>query len=138
MFKIVLTDEYKYKQIMILRRIKWLIEPAKAIAQSSNYALLHTSAVVGYIFLIYFLKLKVEFQVSNKAGDDELHLHEYNQSTLTKPISKAMRAYLERAREHNEFMKQQTEEFQIGRRHLANMMGEDPETFSQEDIDVIF
>lgn len=50
-------------------------------------------------------------------------------------ISKAMRAYLERARAHDEFMKQQEHEFQLGRRHLANMMGEDPDTFTQEDID---
>ncbi|KAG7467465.1 hypothetical protein MATL_G00154090 [Megalops atlanticus] len=34
-----------------------------------------------------------------------------------------------------EFIKKQVEEFNIGKRHLANMMGEDPETFSQEDID---
>lgn len=35
-----------------------------------------------------------------------------------------------------EFIKQQIEEFNIGKRHLANMMGEDPETISQGDIDV--
>lgn len=35
-----------------------------------------------------------------------------------------------------EFIKKQVEEFEIGKRHLANMMGEDPETFTQEDIDV--
>ncbi|XP_012678757.1 28S ribosomal protein S9, mitochondrial [Clupea harengus] len=34
-----------------------------------------------------------------------------------------------------EFIKQQVEEFNIGKRHLANMMGEDPETFTQQDID---
>ncbi|XP_041054870.1 28S ribosomal protein S9, mitochondrial isoform X1 [Carcharodon carcharias] len=34
-----------------------------------------------------------------------------------------------------EFIKQQIEEFNIGKRHLANMMGEDPETINQEDID---
>ncbi|XP_060089775.1 small ribosomal subunit protein uS9m [Heteronotia binoei] len=33
------------------------------------------------------------------------------------------------------FIKKQTEEFNLGKRHLANMMGEDPETFTQEDID---
>lgn len=27
--------------------------------------------------------------------------------------------------------------YEIGKRHLANMMGRDPETFTQEDIDVI-
>ncbi|NP_001264687.1 28S ribosomal protein S9, mitochondrial isoform 2 [Gallus gallus] len=33
------------------------------------------------------------------------------------------------------FIKKQIEEFDLGKRHLANMMGEDPETFTQEDID---
>lgn len=53
-----------------------------------------------------------------------------------KEISKVMRAYLERAQEHDQFMKVKEEEFRIGKRHLANMMGEDPETFTQEDVDV--
>ncbi|XP_072899636.1 small ribosomal subunit protein uS9m [Hemitrygon akajei] len=34
-----------------------------------------------------------------------------------------------------EFIKQQIEEFNIGKRHLANMMGEDPEAINQDDID---
>ncbi|XP_061482775.1 small ribosomal subunit protein uS9m [Rhineura floridana] len=33
------------------------------------------------------------------------------------------------------FIKKQIEDFNLGKRHLANMMGEDPETFTQEDID---
>uniref|UniRef100_A0A2D4FNI9 Small ribosomal subunit protein uS9m n=1 Tax=Micrurus corallinus TaxID=54390 RepID=A0A2D4FNI9_MICCO len=33
------------------------------------------------------------------------------------------------------FIKKQIEEFNLGKRHLANMMGEDPESFAQEDID---
>lgn len=53
-----------------------------------------------------------------------------------KNVSKAMKAYLERAKEHDDFMKQQNTEYQIGKRHLANMMGADPETFTQDDIDV--
>lgn len=50
-------------------------------------------------------------------------------------MSKAMKAYLERAKAHDEFMKVQNLEFNIGKRHLANMMGEDPETFTQADVD---
>ncbi|XP_019712133.1 small ribosomal subunit protein uS9m [Hippocampus comes] len=34
-----------------------------------------------------------------------------------------------------EFIEKQVEEFNIGKRHLANMMGEDPDNFTQEDID---
>ncbi|KAH1002756.1 hypothetical protein HUJ04_008813 [Dendroctonus ponderosae] len=52
-----------------------------------------------------------------------------------KNLSKAMKAYLDRAREHDEFMNAQRVEFEIGKRHLANMMGENPETFTQADID---
>ncbi|KAM4602199.1 uncharacterized protein ACJ7VT_020174 [Polymixia lowei] len=36
-----------------------------------------------------------------------------------------------------EFIQQQVEEYNIGKRHLANMMGEDPENFTQEDVDVL-
>lgn len=35
-----------------------------------------------------------------------------------------------------EFIQKQVEEFNTGKRHLANMMGEDVENFTQEDIDV--
>ncbi|XP_042222270.1 28S ribosomal protein S9, mitochondrial-like [Homarus americanus] len=49
-------------------------------------------------------------------------------------FSKAMKAYQERAQAHDKFMFEQIGEYEIGRRHLANMMGEDPETFTEEDI----
>ena len=52
-----------------------------------------------------------------------------------KKISQAMRTYLERAHSHEEFMKAEIAEYEIGKRHLASIMGEDPDTFSQEDID---
>lgn len=52
-----------------------------------------------------------------------------------KKISKAMMVYLNRAKEHDEFMKKEIAEYEIGKRHLANMMGEDPECFTQADID---
>lgn len=33
-------------------------------------------------------------------------------------------------------MKKEIVEYEIGKRQLANMMGEDPECFTQEDINV--
>jgi len=36
----------------------------------------------------------------------------------------------------DKFMKDEEEEFVFGRRHLANMMGKDPETFTQRDVEV--
>ncbi|ODM97247.1 28S ribosomal protein S9, mitochondrial [Orchesella cincta] len=50
-------------------------------------------------------------------------------------ISKAMHAYLKRAKEHQAFIDTQEKEFVFGRRHLANMMGRDVEGFTQKDID---
>lgn len=35
-----------------------------------------------------------------------------------------------------ELMKTELEAYERGKRHLANMMGKDPENFTQEDIDV--
>lgn len=50
-------------------------------------------------------------------------------------VSKAMQSYLKRATEYTEFMEKEKHNFEVGRRHLANMMGADPETFTQKDID---
>lgn len=35
-------------------------------------------------------------------------------------------------------IKFKAEEFEIGKRHLAKMMGENPDTFNQADIDVCY
>lgn len=51
-------------------------------------------------------------------------------------IGRAMRAYLERAAKHEKFMAEKHDEFQLGKRHLANIMGWNPEEISQQDIDV--
>ncbi|CAG9771019.1 unnamed protein product [Ceutorhynchus assimilis] len=71
----------------------------------------------------------------------------FNESTAERPatsvanikskntLNKAMKSYLERAQQHDEFMKTEKHQFEIGKRHLANMMGENPETFTQDDID---
>lgn len=79
-----------------------------------------------------------------------LKSHQKNYGTATSQIdelgfdflkrdktSKAMNSYLERAQEHDRFMKEQTNEFEVGKRHLANIMGEDPLLYEdQEKIDV--
>ena len=36
-----------------------------------------------------------------------------------------------------DFTIKQTEEFNIGKRYVANVMGEDPESFTQENIDIV-
>lgn len=43
---------------------------------------------------------------------------------------------MERAEEYDEMIQEARAEYRIGMRHLANMMGADPETFTQADADV--
>ncbi|GAB1600503.1 28S ribosomal protein S9, mitochondrial-like [Argonauta hians] len=50
-------------------------------------------------------------------------------------ISRAMIAYIERAKAQDAQMKEEVAQFEIGKRHLANIMGKDADTFTQEDID---
>ncbi|KAL3884181.1 hypothetical protein ACJMK2_030401 [Sinanodonta woodiana] len=56
-------------------------------------------------------------------------------SAKIEKISRAMQAYISKAKEHDKMIQEQTAEFEIGKRHLANIMGQDPDNFTQEDID---
>lgn len=51
-------------------------------------------------------------------------------------MNNAAKIFLERAREYDEMIEEAGAEYRIGMRHLANMMGSDPETFTQADADV--
>jgi len=63
------------------------------------------------------------------------------QDTLTKTkeggkeMSSAMKMYLERKRQHDMFISKERAEFDVGRSHLASMMGLDEATMDQSDID---
>ncbi|XP_054922147.1 small ribosomal subunit protein uS9m isoform X2 [Dermacentor andersoni] len=65
---------------------------------------------------------------------DILQLHLRADSKVQK-ISKAMKAYLERAKAYDNFIKKEQYEFDLGKRHLANMMGVDADEMTQDDID---
>lgn len=51
-------------------------------------------------------------------------------------LSKAAKAYLERAQKYDEMISEARAEYTTGMRHLANMMGESPDTFTQADANV--
>nr|CAH7720404.1 unnamed protein product [Callosobruchus chinensis] len=104
---------------MLLRKIRNIIDPLKSLPQRNDVL---TSIHFGS------RHLSTETSSTESAAPT-------TEEAPKKNINKAMKAYLERAQEHEDFMKKQRQEFQIGKRHLANMMGENPETFTQEDID---
>lgn len=51
-------------------------------------------------------------------------------------MNNAAKIFLERAQEYDEMIEVAGAEYRIGLRHLANMMGSDPESFTQEDANV--
>lgn len=50
-------------------------------------------------------------------------------------VSKSTLIFREKVKSHEFFMRNQMAQYDIGKRHLANMMGEDPDNFTQMDID---
>lgn len=50
-------------------------------------------------------------------------------------MNNAARIFMERAREYDEMIEDARAEYRLGLRHLANMMGSDPETFTQKDAE---
>ncbi|KAK8763458.1 hypothetical protein V5799_033932 [Amblyomma americanum] len=73
-------------------------------------------------------------KATSNESPDILQLHLRAESKVQK-IGKAMKAYLERARAYEEFIKKEQYEFDIGKRHLANMMGVDVDNMTQDDVD---
>ncbi|CAN7989221.1 unnamed protein product [Ixodes hexagonus] len=63
-----------------------------------------------------------------------LQLHRQSETKVQK-ISKAMKSYLDRAKAYDEFILKEKNEFEIGKRHLANMMGVDADEMTQADVD---
>eukprot|EP00095_Tigriopus_kingsejongensis_P000963 maker-scaffold83_size396513-snap-gene-1.21 protein:Tk00963 transcript:maker-scaffold83_size396513-snap-gene-1.21-mRNA-1 annotation:"unknown" len=55
--------------------------------------------------------------------------------TERKTVNLAVKAYLERKRKYDAFMTIERSEFDLGQKHLANMMGMDYESMEQVDID---
>ncbi|XP_029053526.2 28S ribosomal protein S9, mitochondrial-like isoform X2 [Osmia bicornis bicornis] len=71
---------------------------------------------------------------SYSTASDVLAIDDSGKQSNTK-IAKAMKIYLQQAKDYKEFIEKQIAEYDIGMRHLANMMGEDPDNFSQKDAD---
>lgn len=62
--------------------------------------------------------------------------NEIDEDFAKQKLSKATRAFMERSRVYEGMISSAREEYNIGMRHLANMMGENPETFTQADANV--
>ena len=52
-----------------------------------------------------------------------------------KVMSSSMKFYLRKRRDHDKFIANERSEFEMGKKHLANMMGMEAEAMTQDDID---
>lgn len=52
-----------------------------------------------------------------------------------KKVNRSMQYYMEKRRQHDEFIAKERSEFELGKKHLANMMGMEANAMTQEDID---
>uniref|UniRef100_A0A915DY60 Mitochondrial ribosomal protein S9 n=1 Tax=Ditylenchus dipsaci TaxID=166011 RepID=A0A915DY60_9BILA len=66
--------------------------------------------------------------------EDEENMTEYQKRI--KSVSRCLKSYLEKRAAHEKVMDQERAEFELGKRHLANIMGWDPQLYvSQEQVD---
>uniref|UniRef100_A0A0N5BPG1 28S ribosomal protein S9, mitochondrial n=1 Tax=Strongyloides papillosus TaxID=174720 RepID=A0A0N5BPG1_STREA len=67
--------------------------------------------------------------ISQEVNDDMAH------SIRLKTIGRALNTYIIRAKENAKIMAKEKAEFELGKRHLANIMGLNPNTMTEADID---
>lgn len=98
----------------------------------------HKVSVIQLSNQLNWFNRKMSNVDSNRLPDSIQILKSANTSSCAtlkiKSISKAMKAYLERAKKHEDFLKVKTAEYEIGCRHLANIMGLEYGTLTQDDI----
>lgn len=51
-------------------------------------------------------------------------------------VNRAMKGYMRKVEAYNTMIAEHTAKFELGKRHIANIMGLDPNTITQQDIDV--
>ncbi|KAI4498072.1 hypothetical protein M0802_006896 [Mischocyttarus mexicanus] len=72
------------------------------------------------------------FRLSSTEQSTALTDSSDNETTYT---TRAIKTYMKRIQQHGELIKRETFQYEKGKRHLANMMGMDPENFTQQDVD---
>ncbi|CAF0710744.1 unnamed protein product [Brachionus calyciflorus] len=117
-------------------KLSHLLNPLKINALSSS--LPATKKISTTVMSNFYLNsLKLNAKASQLASTTKLPFSDADDKSnneRAENISRAMSYYLEKMAERESLMKFKTEEFEIGKRHLAKMMGENAETFTQDDI----
>ncbi|KRZ17804.1 putative myosin regulatory light chain, partial [Trichinella zimbabwensis] len=97
-------------------------------------------------YVVKTVRLKVISRRLNSAADEgvkelpnKLNIQPLSKSFVSSgkiiQISKAMAAYLKNASDRKKKMDIEIEKYELGKRHLANMMGFDADAITKEDID---
>jgi len=75
------------------------------------------------------------FSVGAPEAEDTTPRAAVTKARQDKIMSTAMKMYLQRKTDHDKFLEMERREFELGRHHLANMMGVEEANLTQHDID---
>jgi len=78
---------------------------------------------------------KSYINTSSTAYNKESAANQLERIQAERQMSSAMKMYLKRKRDHDAFISRERAEFDMGKEHLANMMGLEASTLTQEQID---
>ena len=92
-------------------------------------------AIPNQVNLLSVVRLNSGQPESASVAKVKSDVGEGSKRSANKKLSSAMKHYMERKREHDTFIAKERSEFELGKKHLANMMGMDYDAMSQEDVD---
>ncbi|KAK5983577.1 RhoGAP and Ras-association domain containing protein [Trichostrongylus colubriformis] len=85
--------------------------------------------------LVMFRTLLPSVRAARLLSTESVASSSFTEEKPLKKIGRALETYIKLSREHVSMMARERADFELGRRHLANMMNMDPHTMTQEDID---
>ena len=88
------------------------------------------------LFSSTILKSQQENKIFEKNRPEYKTENLNDSSKKVQNISRAMAYYMEKMRERDQLMMFKKEEYEIGKQHLARIIGEDPENIDQQKINV--
>ena len=119
------TRQFRHTSISSLFRFSALTTNSK-----TNIGLLHKHRAPK-------LKVYQNRHVTSQANQSERppRVASSESKKVKKPMSSSMKFYLAKKKQHDAFIASERSEFELGKKHLANMMGMDYDEMTQEDVD---
>ncbi|KAI8792059.1 28S ribosomal protein S9, mitochondrial [Biomphalaria glabrata] len=136
--RIVLRKTRRDSATTLLRTLHWLPLKRALCSMDSTLLVVPRFSLKSYGLLAFSVHGPKVTTISSdlvNGGNQSVTKSDNQPSAKAITISRSMKAYMEKVKKHDELMKTEVADYEIGKRHLANIMGADPDTFTQEDVD---